>query len=94
MRCSNASTKSPFCACVARPESPAGEQRERALLFRQLTTVALDAPLPEGATPFNRLQADAGMLGTLSDGIGFGPITRRRLFEAANLPLPTAAESP
>lgn len=70
------------------------EQREQALLFRQLTTVALDAPLPEGATPFNRLQADAGMLGTLSDGIGFGPITRRRLFEAANLPLPTAAESP
>jgi 5'-3' exonuclease len=62
------------------------EQREHALLWRQLTTVALDAPLPEGAAPFARQTADVGMLATLADGVGFGPMTRRRLHTAAGLP--------
>ena len=67
------------------------EQREHALLWRQLTTVALDAPLPEGAAPFARQPADAAMLATLSDGVGFGPMTRRRLYEAAGLESPHPA---
>ena len=61
------------------------EQREHALLWRQLTTVALDAPLPEGAAPFARQTADAGMLTTLAEGVGFGPMTRRRLHAAAGI---------
>ena len=31
-----------------------------------------------GAAPFARQAADAAMLATLSDGVGFGPMTRRR----------------
>ena len=61
------------------------EQRDHALLWRQLTTVALDAPLPEGAAPFARQTVDAGMLTTLAEGVGFGPMTRRRLHAAAGI---------
>ena len=60
------------------------EQREHALLWRQLTTVALDAPLPEGG--FTRRQGDAAELQALADWVGFGPLTRRRLADAAGLP--------
>ena len=35
--------------------------------------------------PFARQHADAAMLDTLGDGVGFGPITRRRLRAAAGL---------
>ncbi|HET7125947.1 MAG TPA: 5'-3' exonuclease H3TH domain-containing protein [Lysobacter sp.] len=63
------------------------EQREHALLWRQLTTIALDAPLPEGAAPFARGAADAAMLDVLVDGVGFGSTTRKRLADAAKLPL-------
>ena len=66
------------------------EQHEHALLWRQLTRIALDAPLPSGAAPFARQPADAAMLATLADGIGFGPMTRRRLQEAAGLEAPNA----
>ena len=59
------------------------EQREHALLWRQLTTVALDAPLPEGG--FTRRQGDAAELQALGDWVGFGPLTRRRLADAAGL---------
>lgn len=59
------------------------EQREHALLWRQLATIALDAPL-EGAEPdFNRSGADPDMLGALAEALRFGPMTRRRLQEAA-----------
>lgn len=61
------------------------EQREHALLWRQLTTIALDAPLPPGAAPFARDKADAAMLATLCEGIGFGPMTRRRLHAEAGI---------
>jgi 5'-3' exonuclease len=60
------------------------EQREHALLWRQLTRVALEAPLPEG--DFARAGGDAEELAALSDWIGFGPLTRRRLADAAGLP--------
>ena len=63
------------------------EQREHALLWRQLTTIALDAPLPEGAAPFARGEADAAMLDGLVEGVGFGATTRKRLADAAKPPV-------
>lgn len=66
------------------------EQREHALLWRRLTTVAVDAPLPPDAAPFHRLAADAAMLEVLCEGVGFGPMTRRRVYAAAGLDLPLA----
>ena len=59
------------------------EQREHALLWRQLTTVALDAPLP--VTDFTRATGDDAELQSLADWMGFGPFTRKRLAEAAGL---------
>jgi DNA polymerase I len=56
-------------------------QREQALLWRQLTTIALDAPLPEGL--FQRSHGDTEELTALADWVGFGPLTRKRLFAAA-----------
>jgi 5'-3' exonuclease len=56
--------------------------REQALLCRQLSTIALDAPL-EGAGDFSRGQADGAALAALSQALGFGPLTRRRLHAAA-----------
>ena len=61
------------------------EQREHALLWRQLATIALDAPV-DGAEPdFIRAGVDAGMLEGLSDSLRFGPMTRRRLQAATGL---------
>jgi DNA polymerase-1 len=59
------------------------EHREQALLWRRLTTVALDAPLEDGHFP--RGNADAAMLATLCQAMRFGPMTRRRLHEAAGV---------
>ena len=59
------------------------EQREHALLWRQLTTVALDAPLP--VTDFTRAIGDKPELESLADWMDFGPLTRKRLTEAAGL---------
>jgi 5'-3' exonuclease len=56
--------------------------REQALLCRQLSTIALDAPL-DGAGDFTRGQADGAALASLSQALGFGPLTRRRLHAAA-----------
>lgn len=61
------------------------QQREHALLWRQLTTIALDAPLPLGEATFLRAVADADMLLALSEALRFGPMTRRRLRSAAGL---------
>lgn len=59
------------------------EQREHALLWRQLTTVALDAPLP--ASDFARATGDKAELQSLADWVGFSPLARKRLAEAAGL---------
>ena len=59
------------------------EQREHALLWRQLTTIALDAPLPDGG--FARGRGDGEELASLADWMGFGPLTRKRLTDAAGL---------
>jgi len=56
--------------------------REQALLCRQLTTIACDAPLGH-EQDFARGSADAAALLALCDGLRFGPLTRRRLQEAA-----------
>ncbi len=61
------------------------EQREHALLWRQLTTIALDAPFEPVEPDFVRVTADADLLTALSDALRFGPMTRRRLRTAAGL---------
>lgn len=67
------------------------ENREQVLLWRQLTTIALDAPLPPDAVPagpgagFGRGEADGAMLATLCEALRFGPMTRRRLHAAAGI---------
>lgn len=66
------------------------EQREQALLFRQLTTIAVDAPLPGIQPAFVSATADADMLSGLCDALRFGPLTRRRLLAAAGLESPSA----
>ncbi|GAA5071698.1 5'-3' exonuclease [Lysobacter panacisoli] len=61
------------------------QHREQALLCRQLTTIALDAPLGETSPHFVRGRADAALLGALCERLRFGPMTRRRLYESAGL---------
>jgi len=61
--------------------------REQALLWRRLTTIALDAPLPQ--REFARAAADAAALLGLCEALRFGPLTRRRLHEAAGIPVAT-----
>jgi 5'-3' exonuclease len=58
--------------------------REQALLCRQLSTIALDAPLDHDRD-FARAVADAAALLALCEALRFGPLTRRRLHEAAGL---------
>ena len=65
------------------------EQREQALLFRQLTTVALNAPLHNAGGGFVRANGDGDMLGGLCEALRFGPMTRRRLMTAAGLQSPS-----
>ena len=57
--------------------------REQALLCRRLSTIAVDAPLH--VREFPRGAVDASTLVSLCDRIGFGPLTRRRLHEAAGI---------
>jgi 5'-3' exonuclease len=63
--------------------------REQALLCRQLSTIALDAPLGHDRD-FARATADASALLALCEALGFGPLTRRRLHQAAGLDYATA----
>lgn len=58
--------------------------REQALLCRQLSTIALDAPL-DATAPFARNGADADTLQALCEALRMGPLTRRRLHAAAGL---------
>ena len=58
------------------------EHRDIALLCRQLTTIACDAPLDHDQA-FARGAADAAALLALCERMRFGPHTRRRLQEAA-----------
>ena len=66
------------------------EQRELALLFRRLTTIACDAPVPPLAG-LTRGAGDGQMLEGLSQTLRISPFTRNRLLAAAGLiPDPTA----
>jgi 5'-3' exonuclease len=56
--------------------------REQALLCRQLTTIACDAPLGHDGD-FSRNGADPAALLALCEALRFGPLTRRRLHEIA-----------
>jgi len=61
------------------------EQQHHALLWRQLATIALDAPLDCAEADFLRVDADVGMLDALIQSLRFGPMTRRRMLAAAGL---------
>ncbi|HEY0333843.1 MAG TPA: 5'-3' exonuclease H3TH domain-containing protein [Stenotrophomonas sp.] len=69
------------------------EQREHALLWRQLTTIALDAPLTLPGSGYARADADAQIIDGLCQALRFGPMTRRRLRAAAGVPLPVVSDS-
>ncbi len=62
------------------------EQHEQVLLWRRLTTIALDAPLPDG--DFRRGAGNADELASLADWMEFGAMTRRRLDAAASQRIP------
>ncbi|MGV8941610.1 MAG: 5'-3' exonuclease [Lysobacter sp.] len=59
--------------------------RELALLCRQLSTIACDVPLAGSDTHFARGDADGEALAALCEDLRFGPMTRRRLHDAAGL---------
>ena len=65
---------------------------DAARLFRQLTTIACDAPLGEVTHGFARRDGDADTLRALCDALRFGPLTRRRLYAAAGLDYAPVAE--
>ena len=60
-------------------------QREQALLWRRLTTIACDAPLGYDDPAAHRAEVDPEMLEALAATLRFGPMTRRRLRAAAGL---------
>ena len=64
--------------------------REQALLYRRLTTIACDAPLSHDAD-FARGAPDGAGLLALCEALRFGPMTRRRLHDAAGLPMAAPA---
>lgn len=68
-------------ACAARLR----EHRELALLCRQLATVACDVPLDDADGHFPRRSAEPDRLHALCEQVRFGPLTRRRLYDAAGL---------
>ena len=70
---------------AARVAASLRAQREQALLFRQLTTIACDAPLGYCDAAAPRGPADPEMLEALAGTLRFGPMTRRRLRAAAGL---------
>ena len=55
------------------------EHGEQARLYRRLTRIALDAPVPDDADALRRGAGDAAALETLCGQLRFGPLTRSRL---------------
>ncbi|TAL71943.1 MAG: exodeoxyribonuclease IX [Rhodanobacter sp.] len=55
------------------------EHGEDALLYRRITRIALDAPIPADIDALRRHGADAAQLHALADQLRFGPLTRARL---------------
>ncbi|MBA2238560.1 MAG: exodeoxyribonuclease IX [Lysobacter sp.] len=58
---------------------------EQALLCRKLATIACDIPLDDAALHFVRGSSDHLVLGEFCEALRFGPMTRRRLYQAAGL---------
>lgn len=58
--------------------------RDDARLFRQLSTIAVDAPVPEHPDGYRIGGGDKQTLTDLLDQLRFGPITRRRCLEWAD----------
>jgi hypothetical protein len=85
MPCSRAWTKVAFLRLrgAATVAAKLRAHREQALLWRQLTTIALDAPLQRDA--FDRGHADGPALLALCESLRFGPLTRRRLHAAGGV---------
>lgn len=67
--------------------------REQALLCRQLATIACDVPLENAELHFVRNGTDHQTLGNLCEALRFGPMTRRRLYQAAGLEFTPLAEN-
>lgn len=59
------------------------EHGRQAQLWRQLTTIATDAPLPEAAPHFVRGAVDMPTLEVLAEAFRLGPMTLRRVQELA-----------
>ena len=68
-------------SCAARLRA----NREQALLYRQLATIVCDVPLSGTPGDFRRGDGDPRALDELCQAVRFGPMTRRRLHEAAGL---------
>jgi len=60
-----------------------GEHRDLALLSRRLATIECEAPLPGDYSGGVRGPVDRPALDALAEHLRFGPLTRRRLHEAA-----------
>lgn len=65
------------------------EHADAARLYRRLTRIALDAPVPPQTSAFARCASDPDALGAQADYLRLGPLTRERLHK---LPLPMADE--
>jgi DNA polymerase I len=55
------------------------EHAENARLYRRLTRIALDAPVPMEADGLRRLRGETAMMDDLCERLRFGPLTRTRL---------------
>lgn len=55
------------------------EHAEAARLYRRLTRIALDAPVPPDADALRRVRGEADAMDTLCERLRFGPLTRTRL---------------
>jgi 5'-3' exonuclease len=62
-------------ACAAKLR----EHAEAARLYRRLTRIALDAPVPAAIDALHRRPGDAAALESLCERLRFGPLTRSRL---------------
>ena len=55
------------------------EHAEAARLYRRLTRIALDAPVPPEADALRRLRGESEAMDLLCERLRFGPLTRTRL---------------
>lgn len=62
-------------ACAARLR----QHGEQALLYRRITRIALDAPVPEGIDALRRRAGQAAAIDMLCEQLRLGPLTRSRL---------------